>query len=282
MKPRQLLGALVVCAAISLSWCFLIAVAQPAGVKVKPRTFDLPTNFRLPSFNWVEEDWTASDKPYLAIRARIDAQVKPLKKDDVKLRALLDLYAKNARSKKTDSQAQFAWAYAVFQARENGLSIPSGFGIPREISFAMAAPQSPHSYQYARMRFIMASWWQEMPQLVPLARRLLKRNPQDWYVQYHAVSNLFGRPNGEAQEALAIAQNMVKRYPKSANAQGRLATAYWGLFMVNRRKEDGDKAIVAMQRQMQLGKLTSDERAINEDLIQTIRKLQVKPNYLAG
>jgi len=154
--------------------------------------------------------------------------------------------------------------------------------LPRSISLALAEPPSPKSYQYDRLRFVMAMRWQQMQGVGDLALRLLKRNPNDYEVQFYSISALFGGTPAQRQAALRVAQQIERKKPNTAVAYYSLGTAYWGLFMLNRRRADGDKAVEYIQKELSLLPNNYAGRTEVEDLIRTIRRDQEKSGYLRG
>jgi hypothetical protein len=266
---------------------FLLGVsveAQNSAPKIsKDRLLGgLPSSSFLPSMEWVKEPWMGNDKPFVALRQRLDAEAKQRKGKTNLLTVWVNSYAEQARRKPKDAKAQFAWGYSATTAQRNGWKLQNGYGLPRVISQALAQPASPKSYQYDRLRFVMAMRWQQMQGVGDLALRLLKRNPDDYEVQYFSIAALFGGTPVQRQAALRIARQIEQKKPNTTIAYAALANAYWGLFMLNKRRTDGDKAIAYIQKELALRPVNYAGRAEAEDLIQTIRRDQARPGYLRG
>ena len=87
-------------------------------------------------------------------------------------------------------------------------------------------------YPVARLRFLLT---QEMESnndhlyLVPLAKRLLKRDPNDYHVRHALIRALCSRPAGTAQ-ALRLAEDDVERAPMNPERHRTLAGVYEDMY----------------------------------------------------
>lgn len=233
----------------------------------------------LPDYTWVNEKWTGSDKPYIAIRSRIDKGIAGAKGQKIKLAALVDKFKANALAKSSNPQAQFAWAYTAQEASKAGLFLDP-WSVPRDISYAMAVVPSPHSYQYARLRFLVAMWWQGFGQLKPVALRLVRRNPKDYAVKYQALSTLSAlKPGEERKLALSYVQDLRHMRPNSAFSYAAIAHIYSQLFYADHDIAAGDKTIAAYRQWLQLrppAEVTAQDRRITAQMIKNIQRQQVE------
>ena len=172
----------------------------------------------LPSYKWMQNEWTATDTPYLKMQGNLDSTLSKAKPEEVV--RLLSGYQKEAELHPKDAQKQFKWAYSVYKAAKNGYYRRSMRGDAQDLSFALDEAKSPHSYAYARLRFLLAMRWKgEAFKLKPLAQRLLKRNSNDYEVLYAACNTLQTRTSApERKQALIYTKRLAKLRPQAANS----------------------------------------------------------------
>ncbi len=216
------------------------AIAQTTQTLVADSTY-FPREWE-----WTEEEWTGSDASYLRIRQVVDNVVA--RKQDIN--ALTRRYAKIAASKPSDPEAQFAWGYAAVLARKPGTYV--GRKLPNAISKALAAVHSPHSYQYARVRYLMLLTWGTWSQLKNSGKRLLAKNPNDWPVKRHLIRLLASGTIAERQQALVYANQVVTKYPDLAFSYGNMGDVYRRIFYDENKIDAGYKAITAYEKSLTL------------------------------
>ena len=210
-----------------------------------PRLSDL-SRFKRDSQAWNAEPWTKSDAPYLKVRDAIDTATGKGTSMEALAKKYKALTLKNPR----DRTSIFGWGYAAIAGRKTGvLSDPQE---AKQISLLSLKAIPPDSYQYARLQFIVASKWARWIQLKPLASRLMKRNPDDYFVKYYWITLMSFGSNQEKQIALRNAQALVKKYPQRASVCGLLADVYKEMFFDNRDVAAGDKAVAEYQRYLRL------------------------------
>jgi hypothetical protein len=277
-------------------WVTLVGVGmvawaqQPTPHVIKPKIppmkmangqrspFGMPFGQTLPSFGWIKEKWTSNDKPYLALRTLIDKEVNARKNRPDRLQVLVKQYENHAKKRPTKAQDQFAWAYSAYQASANGMLIRGGWGTPRDLSLALSQPKSPQSYQFARLRFLIAGWWRPIQELIPLSERLLQRNPKDYETKFYVVKVLSTGSQTQVRRAVRLAEEMVSERPNKRNSHAALADARWCLFLKTRKKEDGKAAIVAGETYLSMLPKDAPSRAECEDIIRSIRRTLSQQN----
>ena len=280
--PRKQLPAKLKCwfvfvGLLSVATCY--AQDKPRSNPLTSEAYLKSQRRELPDYTWVNEKWTSSDRPYIAIRGKIDKEIASTKGGKEKLTALVKRYEGAALAKPSSSQAQFAWAYAAREASRAGLFLDP-WSVPRDISYAMAAVPSSRSYQYARLRFMIAMWWQPFHQLKPVALRLVRRNPKDYSVKYHALSALSASHPGEERKlVLSYVQDLVRMRPNSAASYSSIAYVYTKVFYGDHDIAAGDKTIAAYRKWLELTPPTeanAQDRRITEQMIKNIQKYQAE------
>ena len=169
--------------------------------------------------NWVSAKWTGDERPYLKIKADLDAALA----HGTPAPALVARCEGPARANLLDAKAQFAWAYAT------QLQVQTGQGIAQPPPlYGLRRLGAPDCYPVARLRFLLT---QEMEPndnhlyLRPVAERLLKRDPNDRLVRRALIRALCSRPAG-LPEALKLAQEDVERTPTKPGVHAALAAVY--------------------------------------------------------
>ena len=188
-KIKMILAATtIVFAAVAIGQVEYICKAEPSREIFKDD---------LPDYKWMQEAWTGTDTPFLKIQNNVENALSNAKSDEIA--RLVTTYKKEAELYPEDAQKQFKWAYSSYKAARNGYRNRSIRGDAQDLSFALQQANSPSSYVYTRLRFLLAMRWKsEEFKLKPLAERLLKRNSNDYDVLY-AARNTLQRRTSEAE-----------------------------------------------------------------------------------
>lgn len=199
---------------------------------------------------WTMEAWTGDSKPYEKIRKEIDHSVA----SGEKILSLVAKYETSAKQRPEDPQAQFAWAYAVYQvaaARQTPYGV--GYGMLVEPRKALADAKSPHAYEYDRLRFLINAFGPEYKsQLKLLGRRLLKKKPDDAKIKRLLAYILVGSSNpAEQQQALTYAQELARVDPTTLAVYSVPAALYMCRWLRRRDHEDAVKARMYYQQWLQ-------------------------------
>lgn len=221
-----------------------------------------------PAPEWAKEAWTGSDRPYVKIRREIDKAIASRRLT----RAILSTLKNKALKQPKDPIAQFRWVYAVQNAHLAGIYFNVPYITMDEAGAALARPASPHSYEYARLRFFIASRQQIDPQYISLGQRLLRRNPKDYGVKFHLTQTLGSGTPAQRKQALDIAQELVRQYPKKASAHSALALVYLDRWNVSHDVADADKAIAGYRKYLQLELRDKRSRQGVQSLIKAIER----------
>ncbi len=278
-KPHFLAG-------LALLFSLNTGVASPASPDSVPTYADMVRQ----QWTWINQKWTDSDKPYLQERNRIAAlyrarKIGPQQLQKVKAQSL-------ARPK--NSVARFTWAYSVYCYSLLQADRSTASGYVGDVSRAMAVrpsptasirapfvgPATPNSYQYARLRFLIACSsggeggfpYGNGTYLRQLGERLLKRDPKDQGVKAFQIVNLrTGKPEDE-RKAIRYAHEMVTANPKDAGSYITLGFTYQYTY-IGRKGNGPQLAIAAYQRALQLNKTPGKWRQSTQNNINDLQKL---------
>lgn len=161
-------------------------------------------------WDWTTEAWDGDDKPYQQARLVIDRAVathQDLKKLSVK-------YEVEALAPSHDPLALFRWAYTAYQvmlAQKSAIAEHKALDGLQEVYYHMP---SPHTYNSARMQFLVYEFYTSHRQAVPVAKRLLAVNNEDYHVEYDlGVIYLNDYASPDFNAALAICNHLKKLYP---------------------------------------------------------------------
>ncbi len=210
---------------------------------------------------WGTETWSDNNKSYIAARKVID---NDFSHDRVTLTYLSDLEASWERNE-SDPLRVFRWAYAHHRAR--GLHPPLLLNIFFPDSFFNQAP-APHSYQYTRVRFLSKMDFGRYRELMPVGQRLLKKDPNDFDVEY-AYANCFGESLSPEQKiaALAYADQLIQKYPAKPSVYAVKGGVYLSYWIDHRNRQDAVKAIKWYQQYLKLAPANYEWRKHAESTI---------------
>ncbi len=218
------------------------------------------------SWKWATEKWTASDTPYLQIRHEVDKALAEKKLTP----ALLEKHRKTSQESPNDLHALFRWGYTLLKAPYAGIDLGDiAFRTYTPIVQAMDKAPAPRSYQFARLRFLLMTLRYNHAELRDVGLRLLRRDPKDYHVKFLVVQHLSGsRSAAQRQQALELAQEMVREQPKRASAHSILGYVFQRRLFLFGDLSAADKAIAGYQRFLELAPANQQkERAQAEHLI---------------
>ncbi len=180
--------------------------------------------------SWVNAKWTGDERPYLKVKAALDAALAR----GTKAPTLVAQYEGPARANELDPKAQYAWAYAT------QLEVETRQGIPQNPAlYGLRRLGAPDCYPVARLRFLLTQELEPNDDhlyLRPVAERLMKHDPSDIQVRRTWIFALCSRPVGMGQ-ALRLAQEDVARIPTGPGAHVTLAGVY-DLMFINSHARD--------------------------------------------
>ncbi len=201
----------------------------------------------LQDLSWANRAWSGDNTPYKQIRDSINTAVARGRSAD----DLRQQYGIAAQQKPNDPAAQFAWGYAAWIASRSrtitdGKSYDDLWGV-RE---AMAHVPDPHTYDFYRLRFLLAGG----PKLLPLSNHLLTVDPKDMDVKAQAI-----RINPDAKATLAECNALIEAYPQSSRYRGLLGNIYFYSWTRVHDEHDRLQAIKAYDDYLKLS-LPNDRR----------------------
>lgn len=222
------------------------------------------------SWKWTTEQWTGSDVPF----AKIRQEVKEVRTKGNLNKAYLKKLEEAANQRSDDAETQFRWGYAMLEAPYAGINLKSGpYSDYYSVVRALGRPKSPHSYLYARLRFVLMSLEYEYAPLKNLGIRLLNRNPEDTPVKTYLISYLSDLGDVEERKlALKYAQQLVSKYPRWAGAYSILGSYYQTSFLRYDEIDAANKSIAAYQKFISL--LPKSDQAQRVRTLQAIKIIE--------
>lgn len=222
------------------------------------------------AFAWTSQAWTGDDQPYQRIRSEIDQAIAQKKNPD----RLMQQYGLLAQKNPADPQAQFRWGCAAFAAAmQPSVSDIEGTGKLIGPRSALDHAPSPKTYEYNRLRYLMAAYSSPVPHLKALGDRLLRRDPTDDVVLFFQGGILnYSQLPADRQRARAYAENYLRRFPKKPGPYSLLASIHYRDAFLNHSSIDADKAITAYRRYLELEPSNSGTRGEVDYLIQNLQR----------
>jgi len=144
-----------------------------------------------PPMKWFNQAWVGNNLPYQEIRQSIDIA---LAKKQITV-AVLDAYQAESERSRTPALSFFKWAYACcFAARQSPpilQTLQPGAGRFDDLS-------NPQVYDYTRLQFLYSVPGRN-GELIPLARKLIKKDSHDYLVIYSLVGMFGVNPKSETK-----------------------------------------------------------------------------------
>lgn len=225
----------------------------------------------LASDSWMRENWSGNEAQYRKLRA----EVYQASRSDLVSSEWVAPYAVSAQQKPNNPASQFALAYAIYRAHFHDQPATRD----REYSQAvqsLAKVHSPHTYEFARLRFLLAS--SAGGNIYPLrvvGGRLLRRVPNDAEVKARVINVLDdGLSDSDKQQALIYAKQLVRADPVSTYGYGALSWTYFVIFLKSSKLEDGDNAITACRQCLQHMAKGDPSRPSTERYLRLIQTIQ--------
>lgn len=227
------------------------------------------------SLTWTMERWTASDTPYLKVRQEVDAAISNGTNPDT----VLQKAKANARQSPTNALSVFRWAYAA--ERAGAAQVRSAEKIQRwnGVYEAMAIPQSPHSYEYDRLRYLMtvrrSVGGGTSLAIYHLGKRLVQHSPNDWQIKERVASILSAIGNkNDRQIALKYAREVCHAQPQVCFNWATLGQAYFYARSTKANdKEYLKQSIAAYKKYLQVAPPEDDWRPTAKKNIHEYEKL---------
>lgn len=210
--------------------------------------------------------WAGDTVPYSTIVKEVDKEAIASDID-----TLTTKYRKSYQTNAHNSLGLFRWVYSARKAAK-AKSVFRGSNLIEPLAALNKSP-GLYPYDYVRLHFLIASdvWHSSM--LSTLGQKLLAYKPGDLPVEYALVEDLMVSASLiDKRNAVAIAQEIVRDHPKSANAHGLLGDAYRDLWYITKDRAIANKTIVERQTYLLLAPLNDPYRQINEADIRFIKQ----------
>jgi len=220
---------------------------------------------------WLTESWTAEETQWRRLRQDSEREIAR----STNRGQLLQRLRSEAQKKLQDARVQYRWGYAVYRAAVDG-SAPAERAVP-SAALALATVPSPRAYEFARLRFLLESKQFPSPRLRGVGERLAKRDPKDYAVKYRLVKVLDpGLSAQQKQQALRHARDLVRLQPRRASAHASLASVYYRTWLVGKGQSDGNSAIAAYRKYLQLAPAKDSFRKQAQQIIKMIQQERAK------
>lgn len=225
-----------------------------------------PSNSRTSS-TWLTEKWTGDEKKWFNLRESIDREIAKNSYGE----HLLQRLKVDAQQNTQDAQAQFRWAYVLYQKAVDG-SVSAEKLIP-VASRALSEVQSPRVSEFTRLRFLLIGKMFPDRRLLSLGNRLAQLNPNDYSVKYRLVKILDpGLSPQEKQQALLYARDLVRLKPERASAHASLASVYFRSWLLSKNQQDKAQALASYKRYLQLAPKSDSFRSQAQRIIAQLEK----------
>lgn len=257
---------------ISLPMATLMASAQQ--VRDTRIHSDPISGHTIKNYDWRTVAWTGNNTPYHHMRIDIDRLLAHGQKADVLERK----YGALAKKDFYNPQFQFRWAYV---ARKAALAIyPFNHSKINAPINAMDGTIKPNTYDWIRLRFLLAIEMHHAPDLIPIGERLLHHAPNDLEVKYEFVGVLMHSSSiTDRRKAVSYAQSLLKLSPKHAAYHSSLAAACRNLWMVSQNPIDGNRALLEYNTYLKLAPLNAPLRKDVEFWIKNIQRCRTKDGH---
>lgn len=229
--------------------------------------------------DWCKETWTGSDAPFLNIKRDLSRQVAQ-GQSWINLAAT---YKEPAQRAPQNAEAQFRYAYAVWQASRtiwDGQKIPPFLSKPLQ---ALERPASPRSYQYTRLHWLLehrAGIRKGRMPMIGLGKRLIVRNPKDHVVRYFLVEELVlsDVKADVTDEAVFYARQMAKDSPNNAATYSLLGDVLSNASFLAHAPVLADQALASYNRYLRMTppNYFPQYRLLVKGNIEDVKKLKIR------
>ena len=271
---RMLIGVpLIIAAALVAGVCASSVLSPPASRYHMTKISDLyPPLGNIPywqvgiSSEWANEPWTGDDAPYQHIEFDADKALV----SSWSIGNLLKKSSLIAQQEPSNSQAQFRWGYIAWRVVQGQPKSYDWSSATQAISVVLARVQSPKTYSYARLRFLLT---RQDSDVVELGERLLKRDPNDVPVKYRlsdAYTALFSERSQRnrdhevdpqlKQRALTLIEQVIAVSPSNPDYRAALAAVYVSSWADNKNPEDATNAVAAYKQYLKLAEADDNDR----------------------
>jgi hypothetical protein len=220
------------------------------------------------SWNWTKETWDKNNGPYHKVRVIVDSAVASPKS----LSALLSQYKAEAQKKSGDPIAVYRWGYAAYKTTTKQDSI-SAHKTLEGLQQTFQNTPSPHTYDYARLRFLVGEFYTAHRQTAAVGERLLASDKKDYIVAYRLASiYLDAYYPARVQEALSICNAMKQQYPARASIYALAGEAYLITWHRNHAPADAQSVVENYQKYLNLAPPKDDFRKRAQQIVNEYEK----------
>lgn len=220
-------------------------------------------------WQWMDEKWNGDEANYQKLHVAIERNKKAGKLTS----DIIEKYRLLHEKKPTDPIDLYQWVYASFEATQSN---PPVFQAQLVSPGAFEEAPSPHTYEYDRLRFLVAVHSSAHAHFQTVGERLLRHTPDDNDVKYYLIQCY--RPEHseqEKQKAISLAQELIRSAPHRPGSYSALGGIYFRSWMMNRQTEDANKAISAYQEYLHIAPQKYAWRRQAENIIDYIKSHQV-------
>lgn len=185
-------------------------------------------------WKWRDLPWTTEDKAVTEARKKLDT----LMDGGVASLPQIEKIALDARQRfesgaKPDPRPLTIWTYAAFRAQVIDPSSQDRTSYVKAINYLEKVAPIP-SYEYARTRFLVL--WDISPkETQPVAKRLIRKEPNDYIVSYYNVILLDSLDPKEARRACA---ELIRKWPNKPSGYALMGTFYYYAGLDSSNKDD--------------------------------------------
>ncbi len=236
----------------SLTLAPLVRAQAPSQIPIYPNR--TPGVLVTRMWDWTTDTWKANPKPYQQVRQAVDLAVS--KHQD--LSKLSAEYKAQYHNKQDSPLALFGWAYSAYQVMISKNTHLEQQQALDGIQEALYHTPSGHNYEYARMQFLIIEFYTSHQQAVPVAKRLLKVQPNDYRVEYYLAGIYLDSYPAKIAEALKISDHLKQLYPQKSAIYTLTGEAYILRWYRNKKPADAQEVVKNYQKYLQLASPKSD------------------------
>lgn len=224
------------------------------------------------SEGWLSEPWTGDETHFLTARS----ETEKLLRNGYDSKALAKKYALRAQKHPTSPLLVFRWGLATYYAaqKESDVWEPP---YRQALLATLSTVPSPHSREFARMRFLIESRFLGETYLKKIGERLLNYNPNDTAVKISIfrVLSVITNPD-DSQIALSYARGLIVANPRNPLAYRKLGGVYYEISIRVNTRANCQAAINAYQSFLKYSKPTDRFYPTAKYLISVLQKTMPK------
>lgn len=176
----------------------------------------------------------------------------------------------------------FEYVYSTYRAAQLSSAFGNG-GELVEAEQALDLVLPTHTYEFARLHFLIAAKNHPSHALKALGERLLKHNPDDVLVKWQMGSIL--QPStvpAERQQALNYADDLIHRSPGNPDYYANLAGTYYDIWLGTKKPSDGEKAAATYRTYLNISAKDAPFRKRAQSIIDGMPAIQAYWNKKKG